>query len=1527
MVPCSFVPLAPSRHAPCSALTPCPAPIATMIHFVILSIILSSVYGQQLASSGYGGCVLAATLSFKNTSSIRCWGTFLFPGNSQVNPNPPSTVDVNGQSIVHVAMTQNVACVLSEVGQIQCWGDATNGIYNVPSTLLKQITLGNWYCGIRLDNQQITCWGSNANPALIPAGNYTFLSANGYQTCALSVQQTIVCFGTGPVIIPVQYNQQIIQMAAGVTHVCVIYSDQSIRCFGTNNLGESNPPSSNLWLQLGAGDRVTCGIRLDQTILCFGNNNVGQSSPPSGTFLQLSMSLSSGCAIRNNPYQTIVCWGSNVYGEQNPPAIEVISIHIGFAHACLLPYDQTLLCYGDNSLGQLNVPYSDPTASVAVGNQFTCSVQLSTQKAYCYGDNSANQITNLPAAERFSGVYSSSDALTVCGVRSSDQTIVCWGSCTSNRCNPPAWLQTNASIATGVSASCAISMIDSSAVCWGSGLMAVAPTQTYFLQVSCGNQHCCGLTTSVNGTIVCWGSNSLGQLNVPINLGPFVYVSAGYNFNCAIRFIDRSIVCWGNPSNLANQPSVIGNAFLSVWAGASVACSIQLGNQTSSCWGDNTYNLLNLPRVSASNLALAPLRYFKIGITKTECFNGRYSNQRGSISYGCSGLCDPGYYGNSSDVTISHCTSICPSGSYCLSGSVQPISCPAGRFGAVMGLTDSTCSGPCPSGFYCKLGTADATDTPCPPGLYGSTVGLSNQNCSGSCEAGYFCPTASFSSQSVPCGNVGVYCPSGSSTPLPVTPGYYSIGPTAATRTDQSPCPAGYYCSGGLKFECGNVGFYCPALSQVPITVTPGYYTTGGNISSTIYPCPAGYYCVNGQPSKCGNANVYCPATSSQPVLVSIGYFSTGGINQEMAVSQAPCIAGQYCIAGQQYNCLKGTFSNQNQQIQCTLCSPGYYQDLNQATECKACGFSSYQSLAGQSFCNTCPTASFTTTDHDITCTACRPGQSTNKTQIPFTCQDCLPGYFADNVTCSPCASGTFTATGASESCTRCPDGTFAAFSGQTVCNTCTNIEGVTCKDGDINNNENVWVQIQSNGDIVAIDCPTGYCKSQFQCANNRKPFSENVLCGQCLDGYTEWNGECVYCEKANGGFIFLIICLSWFYVLFTHYISNTANHRSGATTTFFYFVQICYMETGAVSNWLSWISIFNFAPHNVGGATCILPLTLYESFAINLFIPALFFGQLFLTLVTHYSLVRWLPLLYNQLNWRQKCCTPMENMIHADHPKTILFPWKNYGRTTLVLFLWSYTQISSTVIQFFQCTSVPNTSYYIVANNPGIDCNSTTYKQWQIMAIFILIVVVILIPVGIMVKLWKFRFAMKTFRQKRDRHANEIEFIQLWGVLFEPYHGRFWFWEIIVILGRRISMVTLNTVMSAAPLYKQLVFTWFHAFTGIIQLKWKPFHARFDNQLEQIFIFILLLLSTVLIVAKAPFTIGIQVLIVFMFPLPGLILLVAIFSKRFQDFYDQHFPPPKVGDLVLSPSSRTLDTTAEQNNNITTVELTHPSM
>jgi alpha-tubulin suppressor-like RCC1 family protein len=121
--------------------------------------------------------------------------------------------------------------------------------------------------------------------------------------------------------------------------------------------------------------------------------------------------------------------------------------------------------------------------------------------------------------------------------------------------------------------------------------------------ISAGGDHTCALID--DGSIRCWGDNSVGQLgngtlaptdvSTVVGVSDAIAVSAGRQHSCAIRS-DRSVVCWGygNNGELGNNDTIssgtpvpvalgLDKAF-TLSSGEGFSCASLLGGRVK-CWG------------------------------------------------------------------------------------------------------------------------------------------------------------------------------------------------------------------------------------------------------------------------------------------------------------------------------------------------------------------------------------------------------------------------------------------------------------------------------------------------------------------------------------------------------------------------------------------------------------------------------------------------------------------------------------------------------------------------------------------------------------------------------------------------------------------------------------------------------------------------------------------------------------------------------------------------------------------------------
>ena len=134
------------------------------------------------------------------------------------------------------------------------------------------------------------------------------------------------------------------------------------------------------------------------------------------------------------------------------------------------------------------------------------------------------------------------------------------------------------------------------------------PADKQFTQIAAGRYHACGL--QAYGSVLCWGNNISGSLEVPGGNLTLSQISAGQNFTCGLR-MDGAIACWGE--NDHGQTSPPAGRFDEIAAGRNHACALDDGALI--CWGNGFPNgaatIQEIPLLSAIQASLK----FTCGLT------------------------------------------------------------------------------------------------------------------------------------------------------------------------------------------------------------------------------------------------------------------------------------------------------------------------------------------------------------------------------------------------------------------------------------------------------------------------------------------------------------------------------------------------------------------------------------------------------------------------------------------------------------------------------------------------------------------------------------------------------------------------------------------------------------------------------------------------------------------------------------------------------------------------------------------------
>ncbi|KAJ8613418.1 hypothetical protein CTAYLR_002283 [Chrysophaeum taylorii] len=464
------------------------------------------------------------------------------------------------------------------------------------------------------------------------------------------------------------------------------------------------------------------------------------------------------------------------------------------------------------------------------------------------------------------------------------------------------------------------------------------------------------------------------------------------------------------------------------------------------------------------------------GTAQSPCPPGRYGHTNGlkselecatcpagkfCPSYGATapaGNCLAAYYCPEGSISgngtieggISH---LCPSGSFCSSGSKAPHLCPVGKFSMATGATDiSTCAS-CLSGRYCnKAGLASPTGE-IEAGYYGGRGVTTPRPENTTCPTGHACPRGSSSPIACDAGRyasveglaacvtcpAGFYCQQGATEPLVCPKGY--VCPQSTENATAYPCPMGYWSNKTQQKDFADC-----------LPIPPGYYATGVGSGALEGLCIAGYYCSGLATSstpppgstfggKCGagsactagsTTDVLCPGSKYCDGTQVVGNCSAGYYCTRNATSATPlgfgddngeCPPGHYCERGSitPQSCVPGTYSNSSRNTNagdCEPCLAGFVPNwfgpwlamlawnllrrglrpkliVPGGKDCPK----GYYCPSGTKFATEfpCPNSTFsnfTRLHAESQCTPCLSGRFCNTTGLSEPAGYCRPGYF-----------------------------------------------------------------------------------------------------------------------------------------------------------------------------------------------------------------------------------------------------------------------------------------------------------------------------------------------------------------------------------------------------------------------------------------------------------------------------------------------------------------------------------------------------
>lgn len=318
------------------------------------------------------------------------------------------------------------SCASTDVGELYCWGSNIDGELGLglklgekealsinemkdPTRVILprdlrsgEITAGAYHACARIESGPVYCWGLTAPVGLPTSMRY-------------SASPDTIDFDKS-------VDDDIEEIAAGADHICARRRvEGDVVCRGENDFNQlgraaaSAEPATTAepvgldWhefqaVQLTAGQDFTCALGKNQSVWCWGRNNLGQlgrslpdssrqfaavALPENTQVLEVTAGQSHACA--RDQLGRVFCWGSNEQGEISPnaadrlqpvPPVQIpltlpaVLIRAGAHHTCARLCDRTIWCWGDNSVEQLgSAEIASPSGPVLIPLTFPADIQ------------------------------------------------------------------------------------------------------------------------------------------------------------------------------------------------------------------------------------------------------------------------------------------------------------------------------------------------------------------------------------------------------------------------------------------------------------------------------------------------------------------------------------------------------------------------------------------------------------------------------------------------------------------------------------------------------------------------------------------------------------------------------------------------------------------------------------------------------------------------------------------------------------------------------------------------------------------------------------------------------------------------------------------------------------------------------------------------------------------------------------------------------------------------------------------------
>jgi hypothetical protein len=439
---------------------------------------------------------------------------------------------------------------------------------------------------------------------------------------------------------------------------------------------------------------------------------------------------------------------------------------------------------------------------------------------------------------------------------------------------------------------------------------------------------------------------------------------------------------------------------------------------------------------------------------------------------------------------------------------------------------------------------------------------------------------------------------------------------------------------------------------------------------------------------------------------------------------------------------------------------------------------------------------------------------------------------------------------------------------------------------------------------------------------------------------------------EANAPWLLFFIAASFAYVIFFHAISQSS---TADTKIFFYYSQMLIIFFGPETQWLSWMSIFDFNISQSSGGFCVMPVTPMQRLLSGVVMPIVSVFQLGIIWCCHVMFAMCCRSCRRAMNEEQLITAMKNKLINSNHQSlnnssemkdshsnvrgssridrqaserqvvaptftdklmtTLPTKWPvraRYLRTLLALFLFTYNSIANTVLKYMDCLTIDSDTI-VVASYPAISCRSDQYKSLLPMFLSLLGVVVGAAPFVLL-----FSLLWLHYRGRLQQHQATF------GIVYDVYRDKRYWWEFVVLL-RRVCLVALTVWLRDDRKTMMSMLTVANIAILCAHMIASPFATKHDNQMESLSLMLLAVVTAVLTPLEIPLETDISLALSLTVLIPSLgfiaLCLWARVGGLFSRFKGNKISPLPEGEGGKKPAHGVHSTEAVHTDNVDPLE------